>query len=179
LYRIVVDEFVDARTEQELEAGVVEGLARRGHDLAWIGTVDGADINSRAVGGDREFFATLGSALAEPREGAEPFVRAARTGEGQYLGDIETLLSAEWRDAALDAGYRSAIAVPLSYHDVSYGVLAVYSREPDRFGERERHRRSCSRVTSSEAARRSPDAIVVFRCGTLAVVSDFRFWKRE
>jgi PAS domain S-box-containing protein len=138
LYRIMLDQLVDARTQGELEAGVVEGLARRGHDLAWIGTVEGAEIRPRALGGDREFLATLDGGLGEPSRAAEPFVRAARTGELQYVGDIETLLSAGWRDAALDAGYRGAFAVALSYHDVSYGVLAIYSQEPDPFSERDR-----------------------------------------
>jgi PAS domain S-box-containing protein len=138
LYRIILDQLVDARTRHELEAGVVEGLARRGYDLAWIGELDGTEFHPRAVRGDREFVATLDSALGGTRQPAEPFVRAARTGEPQYVGDLETLLSADWRDAAIERGYRSAFAVPLSYHGVSYGVLAVYAREPDPFDERAR-----------------------------------------
>jgi PAS domain S-box-containing protein len=138
LYRIVLDRIADVRTRSELEAGVVEGLVTRGYDLAWIGTLDGTDLRPRAVGGDREFIAALGSALEETRQVAEPFVRAGRAGELQYVADVETLLPTGWRDAALERGYRSAFAVPLSYHDVYYGVLAIYSREPDPFSDRDR-----------------------------------------
>lgn len=138
LYSIAVDQFSTARTQGEFDAGIVEGLTQRGYDLAWIGTVDGTALNTHAVDGDREFYARLESALAGSPGAGEPVVRAAKTGTTQYVADIETLLPAEWRDAALEAGYRSSFAVPLSSHETTYGVLAIYSRERDPFSERDR-----------------------------------------
>jgi PAS domain S-box-containing protein len=137
LFRIILDQLIDARTQDELDTGIVEGLVRHGHDLAWIGTYDGTDRTTRAVSGDQDFYATLDSALTVPSDVGEPAMRAAKTGSAQYVGDLEKLLSAEWRDAALEEGYQSSIAVPLSYHDTAYGVLAIYSRDPDPFSERD------------------------------------------
>jgi PAS domain S-box-containing protein len=138
LARILLDQVGDAQTQAEFVTGVVEGLTQQGYALAWSGTVDGTDLNARAVAGDRQFYRTLKTALADDDGVGEPIVRAATTGTVQYVADIETLLAAPWRDAALDAGYRSSIAVPLSSHDTTDGVIAIYSRDPDPFTERNR-----------------------------------------
>lgn len=138
LARILLDQVSDAQTQAEFITGVVEGLTQQGYALAWSGTVDGTELNACAVAGDRQFYRTLKTALADASDAGEPIVRAAKTGAMQYIADIETLLAAPWRDAALDAGYRSSIAVPLSSHDTTYGVIAIYSREPDPFNERNR-----------------------------------------
>ena len=45
---------------------------------------------------------------------------------------------ASWREAALERGYESAVAIPLVYRETTYGVLCIYSPRPNAFDETER-----------------------------------------
>jgi len=72
LARILLDQVSDAQTQAEFVTGVVEGLTQQGYALAWSGTVDGTELKARAVAGDRQFYETLKSALADAPDAGEP-----------------------------------------------------------------------------------------------------------
>jgi diguanylate cyclase (GGDEF)-like protein/PAS domain S-box-containing protein len=42
-----------------------------------------------------------------------------------------------WRDAALERGYLSTIALPMKYNDQAFGAIVIYSSEQDVFNEEE------------------------------------------
>lgn len=69
-----------------------------------------------------------------------PVARAARTGEIQttnHILDDETTPE-PLREAARKDDVRSAIAVPITHEDATYGVLTVLASRDDAFSERER-----------------------------------------
>jgi predicted DNA binding protein len=68
----------------------------------------------------------------------EEKVRAAHTGQAQFCEHVRSRSPAAWTATAAKHGYRSCAAVLLVHNDISYGVLAVYHEQPDRFDETER-----------------------------------------
>ncbi|MGM0717196.1 MAG: response regulator [Halobacteriota archaeon] len=138
LNRSVRAALVRSRTREELEREVTELLSDFGYELAWIGETTSDSIDPRIiVGGDRYVdelqLSTEGGINAE-----EPSIWTARTGDPQFIDDFENMFPTEWRELAIDCGYRSGAALPLRHDDVFYGILAVYHAEPNAIDERER-----------------------------------------
>lgn len=132
---------VRTRTREETEEAVCERLVNSdAYRFAWIGDYDaGRDrIEPRAWAGVEEGY-------LDDRPGSEAIDEEDVTAETAYRADevkiarniAENPAVAAWRDAALERGYRSAIAVPLSYREASYGVLCVYAPRSDAFDDRE------------------------------------------
>jgi len=64
--------------------------------------------------------------------------RALRTREVQVVQDVDDHpLSVPWGQAASDRGCESALVAPLYVEDELYGILGVYSRDPEGFGDME------------------------------------------
>ncbi|EMA46995.1 bacterio-opsin activator domain-containing protein [Halococcus saccharolyticus] len=132
----IIRNLVAAATREEIEHTICERLAASElYEFAWIaerGT--GGDLAIRTGAGiddtDDVHVATDGGAVAEPAE------RALETGGVQVLEATDGSI-AEEHEAATDHEHRSAAAIPLSYENVVYGVLAVYSTRRDAFSERE------------------------------------------
>ncbi|MXR50344.1 GAF domain-containing protein [Halovenus sp. WSH3] len=55
----------------------------------------------------------------------------------QNIADPVEFAEADWQDAALDAGVRSVVAIPIVYEDQSYGAITVYAPFENSFTERE------------------------------------------
>ena len=65
-----------------------------------------------------------------------PGVQAATTGEPVYVANTASRLHEEpWRKTALSSGFRSVLAVPLTYRSLSYGTLTVYAEQAEFFDE--------------------------------------------
>lgn len=81
---------------------------------------------------------TVNVVTDDPAEAEEPTGRAMRTGHRQIENNLRTDPPFEsWRREALRRGYRSILAIPLTYEDSRYGVLSLYGGEPDAFTETE------------------------------------------
>ncbi|MDG5760289.1 bacterio-opsin activator domain-containing protein [Natronococcus sp. A-GB1] len=128
---------VASRNREDLEDAVVTELARQGYDLVWFGTVVDARLQPRAVAGDRMYVEDVELSLERAEHECEPSVWAARTGTTQVIPDLETLFPTGWRELALERGFRTAIALPVGYDDVTYGVLAAYRAVPDTIDDAE------------------------------------------
>ena len=64
--------------------------------------------------------------------------RALRTREVQVVQDVDGHeIAVPWRRAASDRGCRSALVAPLYVEDELYGILGVYSKDPDGFSDME------------------------------------------
>lgn len=117
---------VDTATRSEVESVICEQLtALEDLRFAWIGVRDGDGITPRAWAGGEQGYLSDG-----PVSGLEasPAVRAAESGEPVVVSSIVDQLDAEeWRTATLSRDFRSAISVPVSYNDISYGVLTIYA----------------------------------------------------
>lgn len=105
--------------------------------FAWIGCHDPETdaIEPRAGGGDEQgYLDQISVTAAATDHGRGPAGRAIRTGDVQICQDIEHAPSFDpWREAALERGFRSVAAVPLTYDGTSYGALFVYADRPDAF----------------------------------------------
>ena len=89
---------------------------------AWAGAEDGYLVNAQLTWADTE-------------RGQGPGGTSIRTGKSCCIQDFATDPHAvPWRESALQRGYRSCIALPLkSVENSVFGVLVIYSTEPDAF----------------------------------------------
>jgi PAS domain S-box-containing protein len=116
---------------------VVEG----GYRFAWVGYGEhdeGKRIRPMAYAGHEEgYLEKLDITWAEVEAGMGPSGIAIRTEQPSYVKDIENDSTfAIWRNEALERGYRSSLAVPLSFSGQT-GSLNIYAAEPDAFDAEE------------------------------------------
>lgn len=139
--RDVNEALVRAETREEIERAVCEHLASaEPYRFAWIGDVDPTTdgVEPKAAAGEGADYldvrptdagdgdcVTAGTAVTED----EVIVAQRIADEPDY---------AAWRDAAIERGFESAAAIPLSYRGRSYGALCVYAPRPEAFDETER-----------------------------------------
>jgi len=136
LIREVDQALVQATTFEEIQRVVCERLTTTDRfRFAWIGAVHDTDggLEPAATGGIQTDYLD-----AAPLDGdsAEPAIVAAQTGTVQVVENVaDDLRAAPWRSEAFSRELQSCIAVPLTYGDVTYGVLAVYGDRPGTFAD--------------------------------------------
>lgn len=138
LSRRVQRAIVAAGSRKELERAVVAALAEGGYELVWFGLVAESRLEPRVVAGDRRYVDDVELSLDRTERECEPSVWAARTGTTQAVSDFEALVPTDWRNLALEHGFRTGIALPVGYEDVTVGVLAAYSDDPGSIDDAER-----------------------------------------
>lgn len=136
------------------------------------------------------------------KRGCGPVGVAIRTGQAHIINDMKTENSFEpWKKAALESGYASAVAIPLTVEEMVLGVLVVYSSETNDFdkeklellhslannlaygihvlrSEHERKKAEMSLIENEQKLRsaieNSPDAIAItsFRDGSITEVNE-------
>ncbi len=140
LVRDVTDAAVGAETRAEIEREVCHRLAATDpYVLAWIGRVD---VTNQRLS-PREWASNDDVPLEDDElvlgiDDAHPAVRALERDDTQVIEDVTAHDDADrlWPIGAGDR-FRSVAALPLTYGDVTYGVLVVFADEPDAFDERE------------------------------------------
>lgn len=139
--REVNQALVRASTREEIEEAVCNHLGKKEpYRFAWIGEQGAASerVTPRAWAGIEKGYLEDRPGVEEKRGGHITAATAIRTGEIQIAQRIAEDPEFEpWREAALERGFRSAIAVPLRYRETTYGVLCVYAPRPDAFDEDE------------------------------------------
>lgn len=147
LNRMVQEVLVRSSTREEIEGEFCDRLVdHTPYAFAWIGDLDGEGRmvpsvpSSGEEGGSRGhgyLEAVKERAVEQGREDAEPSVRAALSREPVSVQDIEEA-EGSWTESALEHGFGSVFSVPLTYNEVSYGVLSVYSKRKNAFTKTER-----------------------------------------
>jgi len=134
---------VRASSRDEIERVVCEHLADVGpYELAWVGSYD--DIADEVVptewaGTNCGYLDDITVMVGDEATAQGPTGRAVATREPQATENVLTDPPFEpWRQAALNRGFRSSIALPLQYEGSLYGVLNVYAGEAETFGGLER-----------------------------------------
>ena len=129
-----------AEDEQELLGEICRIVCdKAGYRMAWVGYAENdAARTVRPVAWDGIEDGYLGESTftwADEKRGRGPAGVAIRSGEPVWIQDFATdREAAPWRDSALQRGYRSSIALPLRDEDArTFGVLNIYSSEPDAF----------------------------------------------
>ena len=125
-----------ADSRSEIEQAVCDQLVASDIcSFAWIGESesDSDRVTPRTwAGTDRGF-------LEESRTPANetpppPAVQAARTNEQTLNNNIaDGLRGRGWQRRLLERGFQSVLSIPLSYQQLSYGILTVYAKTPDVF----------------------------------------------
>ncbi|WP_435095928.1 bacterio-opsin activator domain-containing protein [Halarchaeum sp. P4] len=132
---------VSAASRADIEEVVCRHLGDKGpYELAWVGTVEGDEIVPRAWRGNEKGYLDEATFTVDgDSTGQGPAGRAVKTLETQVTDDVLSDPDfGPWRQAALNRGYRSIIALPLTYEGSVYGVLVVYAGQTGAFSELER-----------------------------------------
>ncbi len=139
----VTHDVITTSSREGLERDVCDRLAEEDAYLfAWIGELErgGAEVIPKASAGVDEGYLEEITITADDRAtGKGPSGRAIKTKTVQVTSDIETDPEFEpWRERARERGYRSSAAVPIVHDDLLYGLLNVYSENPNAFTDAER-----------------------------------------
>ena len=134
---------VDATSRADIEAGVCGTLAGSdAYAFAWIGDYDRQtdEIRPRAEAGiESDYLETISIDVHAQPDRRGPTASAARTGDVHAVQNIRDDPAYEpWREAALDHGFESSAAVPVTDGNDRYGILNVYADRPEAFDETER-----------------------------------------
>lgn len=129
---------VRAENESELLEKICRIIVDEGgYRFAWVGYGEhdkAKKIRPMAHAGHEEgYLEKLDITWAEVEAGMGPTGMAIRTGQPSYVRDIENDPAfAIWRNEALERGYRSSLAVPLSFSGQT-GSLNIYAAKPNSF----------------------------------------------
>ena len=111
------------------------------YNFAWIGQPDPADrkLDPKYSAGSPEGYLDDVTVKVDASEhGGGPGSEAYRTGEVQVVHDVATDPDFEpWREAALEHGFQSVAAIPLTHGSTTHGLLGVYADRPNAFSRRE------------------------------------------
>ncbi len=129
------------------EQNLLEAICRivceeAGYRMAWVGYADQDEARTlRPVawaGHEQGYLSASHFTWADEPHGQGPSGRAIRSGRIQVIDDFSTDPSVQtWRDAALQRGYLSSVALPLKDNDRTFGVLSIYASDPGAFPEEE------------------------------------------
>ena len=125
-----------AGTRKEIERGVCERFVESAqYRFAWVGQIDPESgiLEPKAWDGVNDGYLDT---LTFDTRSEEPAARTANSGEPTVIKNVTDHLRKEpWASEALDRGYQSMLAVPLTYGEATYGVLTVYADKPDAFDD--------------------------------------------
>lgn len=125
---------VTAESRSAIESAVCEQFAETGpYRFAWVGALDRGheEVVPRAWAGvEQGYLDTITVTVDDDSTGRGPVGRAVRTGEVQTNAVADSEFE-PWREAAEARGYARETAIPITYDDVTYGVLVLYSGTGD------------------------------------------------
>lgn len=131
---------VTADTHEEIHQAVCDQLASlEPVEFVWFGVPDpdSDGLVPAAYAGDEDTYLDAvyrPVSQANPIEG--PAERALSTEDATSVPVIASEVRAgQWQSIALQHGYRSVISIPVSYRDSVYGVVTLFSTDPEAFSE--------------------------------------------
>jgi len=130
------EQVLRADSRSEIEQAVCDQLVASDIcSFAWIGEYesDTDRVTPRTwAGTDRGFLEESRTPTNETPP--PPAVQTARTNEQTLDNNIADGLSGKgWQRRLLERGFQSVVSIPLSYQQLSYGILTVYAETPDVF----------------------------------------------
>jgi len=137
--RQITQSLVQSDSREDIESAVCQRLASEDRfTFVWIGEPDPVTnrLGVRAQAGEDQGYLEQITWIIDETTDPEPSVRTIRTGTSIVESNTgENLDPESWRSHAVTRGFRSVMSIPLSYRDVSYGVLTLYSTEPAAFDD--------------------------------------------
>ncbi len=134
---------IHAEDETQFLNGICHAIVGQGgYKLAWIGHAEhdrARHVRPVAQAGFNEgYLESLNISWADTKRGRGPTGIAIRTRKPSMAQNIqEDPRFSPWRQAALQHGYQSSIALPIMVDDEMFGALNVYASEPHAFIENE------------------------------------------
>lgn len=134
---------VHAGEEQRLLQDICRLVVEAGgYRMAWVGYAEhDAEKRIRPVaqyGFEEGYLESARITWEDTERGRGPTGTAVRTGEIQINHDFSTNPSmGPWLELARKHGFQSSIALPLTKDDSAFGVLTIYSAQPDAFDAEE------------------------------------------
>lgn len=127
------------RLFKDLCQAIVE---KAGYRMAWIGLAEHDEQRSvvpvASYGVENKYLQQTNITWADEPRGHGPTGEAIRTGKPVVARHILTEPKyAPWREAALQRGYESSLALPLKQNGTTYGALNIYAAKPDAFDAQE------------------------------------------
>lgn len=102
-------------------------VSERDYDCAWIGTTGRSNsIVPRASANAGQYLDAAIDSGTAPGETTEPAVAALEEEKPHVRTNISESTEEDWETAAIDHGFKSAAAVPLTHDESVFGVLAIY-----------------------------------------------------
>ena len=141
--RAATQTLADAADERSLIQGICDLVIRRGgYRFVWAGYAGAApDWTVSPVahaGHEAGYLKAVRVTVDDGPHGRGPVGTAIRSGRTQVVHSIdENQAFRPWREAALQRGYRSCIALPFGWAGEVYGALAIYSTDPHAFDSEE------------------------------------------
>jgi len=133
LSRSALETALEEPSREAIEQGVCDCLvASDPYSFIWIGEPDRqtGEISPRAWAGDGDFLDSVSFSVdRDPPRSVEE--RALATGTRSIETDLSE--SGPWVSETKGRGFEAAIAYPLAYEDVPYGVVGVYTERNDAF----------------------------------------------
>jgi len=122
-------------TRSELGESICEQLVDSGYACAWIAVLDDdRGVVPLSAAGEVAYLEAALTPGTRPADSTEPTLRALdeTTPVVCSLATIEEVPaeSGDWLQSAVDHGFVSVAAIPISHNGVYFGVLTVYSRNP-------------------------------------------------
>jgi PAS domain S-box-containing protein len=113
-----------------------------GHAMAWVGYAENDEnktVNPVVYAGHSEgYIEKLNVTWADTERGRGPTGTAIRTGRSAGCKNMLTDPNfAPWRYEAIELGYLSSLALPLSAAGRVFGAITIYSKKTDSFSENE------------------------------------------
>ncbi|EFW91348.1 putative PAS/PAC sensor protein [Haladaptatus paucihalophilus DX253] len=138
VFHDIIEAVIEQSTREEIETIVCDRLTDTdNYRVAWIGEVDNytQTVNVRTGTGVEGYLDDITISVDPNDERSNgPTSRAILEREVQTTQDISTDSSYEsWRDFGQKYGFRSSAAVPIVHEETLYGILTLYSDQPDAF----------------------------------------------
>ena len=130
---------VGAATRAEIEQAVCNHLTasgRYGFALALERHADEAFVPRAWTDASVEFVESAFPADASDTDVC-PGLRALRSGEVEVVRSVREMGDTEWQTKLLEEGIESLAAIPVTYQNTEYGVIAVYAERGTTFTQRE------------------------------------------
>jgi PAS domain S-box-containing protein len=138
LVQNTVEVLVQARTREELEAGVVSELAATDpYTFAWLGQPDVATETLVPSAWEGEATLPIEGRSFDLSRSNETVAKAYSEGMTQVVTDTE-MLHGPLADVVDGSGVEALVVIPLVYKDATYGVLSVCADDETIFDDRER-----------------------------------------
>lgn len=134
---------VHSTNEAELLDAICKLIVETGgYRMAWVGYAEyGEDKRVLPVaqqGFEEGYLNNANITWADSARGRGPTGMAMREGITQVNQNFLTNPKvAPWREAAIQHGYQSSVALPLRLNEPTSGALMIYATEPDAFSEEE------------------------------------------